>query len=151
MLLQRIGSFEEEKTLKVVSIPQAVGAVATINFLLAISLEICFNTASGRCCCNTLFNSPLKYYFVSIPQAVGAVATGILESGDTTTACFNTASGRCCCNLFTIIYFKILMEVSIPQAVGAVATHGDVKHTLSGRPVSIPQAVGAVATTTSSL
>ena len=60
----------------------------------------CFNTASGRCCCNS-------------------------ESADMEEfqARFNTASGRCCCNVR--IFNKEtdgLVVVSIPQAVGAVAT-----------------------------
>ena len=35
-----------------VSIPQAVGAVATVNKKMIVAGMECFNTASGRCCCN---------------------------------------------------------------------------------------------------
>ena len=67
-----------------VSIPQAVGVVATqisltIDFLKSFS----FNTASGRCCCNVQLRKQIKLKvsgFVSIPQAVGVVATaGLTE------------------------------------------------------------------------
>ena len=62
-----------------VSIPQAVGAVATINILNIVRIVYCFNTASGRCCCNGLVDAAIDELkmipVVSIPQAVGAVAT----------------------------------------------------------------------------
>ena len=63
-----------------VSIPQAVGVVAT---RFAVKEELLdkwrFNTAGGRCCCNgqrNLLRHILKDTGVSIPQAVGVVATG---------------------------------------------------------------------------
>ena len=61
----------------------------------------CFNTASGRCCCNVDNGEIVSLSgFVSIPQAVGAVATRDLESGMIKNVLgFNTASGRCCCNM----------------------------------------------------
>ena len=62
----------------------------------------CFNTASGRCCCNC--REELGYAIidrvVSIPQAVGAVATSLKPPA---------------------IEHEYWL-VSIPQAVGAVAT-----------------------------
>ena len=62
-----------------VSIPQAVGAVATGNLKLP---------RKGLPGC------------VSIPQAVGAVATCFAkEYLDELANRFNTASGRCCCNV----------------------------------------------------
>ena len=61
-----------------VSIPQAVGVVAThwLQNKEKAQEIIGFNTASGRCCCND----------------VGEFCVA------TSTASFNTASGRCCCN-----------------------------------------------------
>ena len=61
-----------------VSIPQAVGAVATLIEDYRIEeLSESFNTASGRCCCNAVIISFILSDTapVSIPQAVGAVAT----------------------------------------------------------------------------
>ena len=61
-----------------VSIPQAVGAVATDADSAEDREQFkrCFNTASGRCCCNKQDSSIAKTAsLVSIPQAVGAVAT----------------------------------------------------------------------------
>ena len=61
-----------------VSIPQAVGTVATVlagekKFEL---ISGSFNTASGRYCCNLTTESRRKNALnVSIPQAVGTVAT----------------------------------------------------------------------------
>ena len=71
---------------------------------VATKETVSFNTASGRCCCNSKMISiwSTSNVKVSIPQAVGAVATG--SSYD-----------------FTKIINKF---VSIPQAVGAVATYG---------------------------
>ena len=84
-----------------------------------------FNTASGRCCCNSIFDvDGVEIFKVSIPQAVGAVATDQL-------------------------FFSVgnqLRKVSIPQAVGAVATFIVIDSFNKGDNVSIPQAVGAVAT-----
>ena len=60
-----------------VSIPQAVGAVATDG------QGISFDDSD----------------IVSIPQAVGAVATEVvMAAGMELQVRFNTASGRCCCN-----------------------------------------------------
>ena len=87
----------------------------------------CFNTASGKHCCNSkstiwLIGPCLK---VSIPQAVSTVAT--------------------VSNIPKLV--KILLNVSIPQAVSTVATwdgtDGGIKNCLG---VSIPQAVSTVAT-----
>ena len=60
-----------------VSIPQAVGAVATNKLIKYCAGKIVgFNTASGRCCCNQRGeNYEQEIKSVSIPQAVGAVAT----------------------------------------------------------------------------
>ena len=61
-----------------VTIPQAVSAVATKgkNFNTTLSI-CCYNTASGKRCCNA---SEVLYFYhvkgdVTIPQAVSAVAT----------------------------------------------------------------------------
>ena len=63
---------------KSVSIPRAVGVVATVDILSSKVLSYGFNTASGRCCCNT------------------ADMINLLAERS---ASVNTASGRCCCNL----------------------------------------------------
>ena len=59
-----------------VSIPQAVSAVATKAAATKASAKVGFNTASGKCCCKKE-NKAITVY---------------------TIACFNTASGKCCCN-----------------------------------------------------
>ena len=85
-----------------VSIPQAVSAVAT-KVLDGSKEQLIFgssfNTASGKCCCNSKFS-----YFTEVDES-----------------CFNTASGKCCCNC-KLLWVCAYMEVSIPQAVSAVAT-----------------------------
>ena len=91
------------KSFILVSIPQAVGTVATVKnfpFVLRGSFRG-FNTASGRYCCNAARTSLVRLLIqkVSIPQAVGTVATnkrnGISSRYGIS---FNTASGRYCCN-----------------------------------------------------
>ena len=64
---------------RTVSIPQAVGAVATAVVLGAFYQpnENSFNTASGRYCCN----------FVNSDRSVASIQ-----------ACFNTVNGKYCCN-----------------------------------------------------
>ena len=86
----------------VVSIPQAVSAVATFPELRGMLCSLVgFNTASGKCCCN-YSTSHIKFQHY----------------------CFNTASGKCCCNFsgFFIFPYSFGSIVSIPQAVSAVAT-----------------------------
>ena len=87
-----------------VSIPQAVGTVATCTILIYIVFP---------------------HDIVSIPQAVGTVATTIAKEviAMNKVIGFNTASGRYCCNnrVFTELIYLFLV-VSIPQAVGTVAT-----------------------------
>ena len=84
-----------------VSIPQAVGTVATETDALVVEVP-CFNTASGRHCCNVVgkYVGENTAKLVSIPQAVGTVATA--QGKDAwywmRLASFNTASGRHCCN-----------------------------------------------------
>ena len=101
MLLQLPHAGESYKAV-IVSIPQAVGVVATVNETVnsnGSTNYLGFNTASGRCCCNTIINAVKALQLpVSIPQAVGVVAT--LEMS----------------------YIWKLIHVSIPQAVGVVAT-----------------------------
>ena len=85
-----------------VSIPQAVSAVATVaqvnDELKALRR---FNTASGKCCCNS--------------------STGLILFMKNTR--FNTASGKCCCNRLSVGERNGRYgSVSIPQAVSAVAT-----------------------------
>ena len=80
----------------VVSIPQAVSAVATVNGSLKTSDNlVSFNTTSGR-----------------------AVATWFSATSVYNDRCFNTASGRAVatCNFSLLISFSPI--VSIPQAVG---------------------------------
>ena len=66
-----------------------------------MDLLICFNTASGKYCCNLPEQETPGIYFIG----------------------FNTASGKYCCNFISLFYLlggKLL--VSIPQAVSTVAT-----------------------------
>ena len=85
-----------------VSIPQAVGTVATLLQLAMYMINI---------------------RIVSIPQAVGTVATILnLFKKRCNVSCFNTASGRYCCNLGVDWWNWEILPVSIPQAVGTVAT-----------------------------
>ena len=92
------------ENLWIVSIPQAVSAVATFlrSFLRFFILK-CFNTASGKRCCNA-YTSYGTYQYDH--------------------ARFNTASGKRCCNDIKEgeISNAKLNDVSIPQAVSAVAT-----------------------------
>ena len=97
-----------------------------------VELNNCFNTASGRCCCNKSKPSASEStsIVVSIPQAVGAVATLKLIKKASFLYSFNTASGRCCCNVNEYGIQLKKENVSIPQAVGAVATvpnHSDME------------------------
>ena len=140
--------------MNVVSIPQAVGTVATLYLLYFQQSQLLqgFNTASGRHCCN-------RYRLSNNDQV--------------STDCFNTASGRHCCNYANSIRSnRPNRDVSIPQAVGTVATTLLEKLSLvkkrfqyrkrqallqlikklgsrwiaNNKLVSIPQAVGTVAT-----
>ena len=92
------------KCLKNVSIPQAVGVVATKDGYGEDikSATLCFNTAGGRCCCNAtaVLGGATVYVAVSIPQAVGVVATPYNQHKHSRYSIhrFNTAGGRCCCN-----------------------------------------------------
>ena len=84
-----------------VSIPQAVSTVATQEEEWQFVLRSCFNTASGKYCCNPL-NRVKEYDLVigevSIPQAVSTVATRRIYFTDNDRDGFNTASGKYCCN-----------------------------------------------------
>ena len=112
-----------------VSIPQAVGTVATIKVggKTVFSTES-FNTASGRHCCN-------------MKKQVSAIFANIRAS-------FNTASGRHCCNnlqnyddkRFCRKQFQYRKRQALLQQF--VIFHRAQFHKL----VSIPQAVGTVAT-----
>ena len=78
MLLQLFKKYRSGISTPGVSIPQAVGAVATLKMdHVSLPGPTGFNTASGRCCCN------LKDEYLD---------KGQIDKG------FNTASGRCCCN-----------------------------------------------------
>ena len=91
-----------------------------------VLMSQCFNTASGRYCCNSIEDftkSLVKDICVSIPQAVGTVAT----------------------RLKSLQHAQVTV-VSIPQAVGTVATTVYADIDLEDNIVSIPQAVGTVAT-----
>ena len=77
MLLQQIGSSVGASSVSKVSIPRAVGVVATLFRAFFFMLG----------------------YVVSIPRAVGVVATDIkMIYYFLLRRSFNTASGRCCCN-----------------------------------------------------
>ena len=77
--MQRLKQVDSISLVQTVSIPQAVGTVATKMLRSQFGDDIeSFNTASGRHCCNY----PIAYAMktrtlpdVSIPQAVGTVAT----------------------------------------------------------------------------
>ena len=84
-----------------VSIPQAVSTVATMFSGWVKTATKCFNTASGKYCCNFGKNTNIKDEDgkVSIPQAVSTVATRNLKLKVVAQeAGFNTASGKYCCN-----------------------------------------------------
>ena len=74
-----------------VTIPQAVWAVATSGSqkILLFRMFVCYNTASGMSCCNT-----------------------IKDLGDEKIWRYNTASGMSCCNLF-FSQFVILKNLSL--------------------------------------
>ena len=81
-LLQRETCFSFEIDKKgIVTIPQAVWAVATLVWTLMLMLWAwyCYNTASGMSCCNSKRDyhpfGASSWYQVTIPQAVWAVAT----------------------------------------------------------------------------
>ena len=104
------------------------------NFIKALLFSFgfnSFNTASGKYCCNSLITKhELQTLSVSIPQAVSTVAT--LKGG--------------------VYAEEVLSRVSIPQAVSTVATcicSGSIA-SVDGT-VSIPQAVSTVATTKGSM
>ena len=91
------------KKVLTVSIPQAVSTVATLLFCpIFMGFYFCFNTASGKYCCNDrgVSEDGIKLA-VSIPQAVSTVATK---------------------NNVQICSWKYFRYVSIPQAVSTVAT-----------------------------
>ena len=103
-------SMLEMRKQSLVSIPQAVSAVATGNGdgLYVVS-DKRFNTASGKCCCNLTMLMIMRHRIIS----------------------FNTASGKCCCNAALMVDTEFaLSNVSIPQAVSAVATQRTMYHGL---------------------
>ena len=66
-----------------VSIPQAVSTVATEENKTLSDKELieCFNTASGKYCCNRIcWKSKMPCLWVSIPQAVSTVATFLFNA-----------------------------------------------------------------------
>ena len=133
-----------------VSIPQAVGAVATPYSAWTLMAWLSsFNTASGRCCCNhaSYWFDTAYHIFVSIPQAVGAVATLITRpvSPIEKAASFNTASGRCCCNLMILVR-SVIGSQGFNTASGRCCCNCNCVQETYSWFVSIPQAVGAVAT-----
>ena len=100
-----------------------------------------FNTASGKCCCNSSASRPCRYRAqVSIPQAVSAVASSPLFS-------LPFGQGLEMCGphrRFAPLLPRTLRR--IPQAVGAIATKFFCFGIENMKGVSIPQAVGAVTT-----
>ena len=109
-----------------VSIPQAVGTVATKKKFVAFIVGlVSIPQAVGTVATFPYFIFRHFFMGVSIPQAVGTVATDNIwkESVESFIECFNTASGRYCCNVdenkFVV---RVAGAVSIPQAVGTVAT-----------------------------
>ena len=87
---------------EVVSIPQAVGTVATNGILCGIKsvVMVSIPQAVGTVATRRFKNESIKRNEpVSIPQAVGTVATTSKSLADKKVLnCFNTASGRYCCN-----------------------------------------------------
>ena len=104
------------KKSNIVSIPQAVGTVATCKTPKLVKLRPQgFNTASGRHCCN-LLQLTFSYYF-SFPRfntASGRHCCNLhnVNSIEGKVSGFNTASGRHCCNTFKKVYSKYLEYVS---------------------------------------
>ena len=119
--------FGGKNTSASVSIPQAVGTIAILNFLVDIliiafqyrkrqvllqcsfggtgvdaAILAGFNTASGRYYCNDS----------------GVANYRLVEQSS-----FNTASGRYYCNFICVQKCLIVVIVSIPQAVGTIAMH----------------------------
>ena len=62
MLLQPATTLDFKAILEQVSIPRAVGVVATfLGEKISGQFELCFNTASGRCCCNPSRSNYTRY------------------------------------------------------------------------------------------
>ena len=107
--------------------PQAVSTVATLKRTLICAENIpCFNTASGRCCCN---GKDYENLYLGFDEFQYRKRQALLQLK---------------MKLVLIIIEKTL--VSIPQAVGTVATSANVQPSSVSYSVSIPQAVGTVAT-----
>ena len=106
-----------------------------------------FNTASGKHCCNPK-NQLLEHInvLVSIPQAVSTVATVASSVIEFYHSRFNTASGKHCCNYQATIVSRKRKE-RFNTASGKHCCNG-IKHRINSTfvRVSIPQAVSTVAT-----
>ena len=111
----------------IVTIPQAVSAVATSWNSNWKVLAPRYNTASGKRCCNSVRIRVALRKWVTIPQAVSAVATKENGRRCSLSSSYNTASGKRCCNKLPPAPNAILVKVTIPQAVSAVATAGSRK------------------------
>ena len=87
---------------KTVSIPQAVGTVATHmkRLQLLVLSHVSIPQAVGTVATKSARGSNYVIPMVSIPQAVGTVATfnKVVATNCNDSVCFNTASGRYCCN-----------------------------------------------------
>ena len=108
---------------------------------------MCFNTASGKYCCNAAsLRNGKRLVVVSIPQAVSTVAT--LLNGSLIIQMYVVSIPQAVSTVATteIVSIVIIYNVSIPQAVSTVATKQYNFHYCPVVKVSIPQAVSTVAT-----
>ena len=98
-----------------------------------------FNTASGRCCCNSSYADFIESVFVSvsIPQAVGAVATAVVLGAfyQPNENSFNTASGRYCCSIRFVFpsLWSWTRDVRSSSSLCSSAASHPSSHTASGR------------------
>ena len=115
-----------------------------------MSTKICFNTASGKHCCNFHWRNNLQELLVQcFNTASGKHCCNLphqLFRRRGTIVRFNTASGKHCCNDEGHDQSTIVRPVSIPQAVSTVATYLWIRLFKERSRVSIPQAVSTVAT-----
>ena len=82
-------------------IPQAVSTVATYILYLQWCVNYCFNTASGKYCCNTVSAAPPWVRQFRFNTVNGKYCCNLLEMVIITkvnTGSFNTVNGKYCCN-----------------------------------------------------
>ena len=142
-------TIDEATNIPVVTIPQAVWAVATLCRVIRWYYMECYNTASGMSCCNTIgwykccfsnsYNTASGMSCCNIKLAPHQLVVRwlqyrkryellqLLNQQEVVSLknCYNTASGMSCCNLLYTLLMLVRLTVTIPQAVWAVATAED--------------------------